>query len=452
MNGPERREGYEQSSVGNLLNIIEQISRISGNVAQTKKDKGQRIADSLQRRMLGIVGENGKKYKRLTSNEDIEPLKAELKSIKPELKNGNLEAIDTYNFLMRDINQQMQDNANYDIDTDFIFNLENEIADKAETYFDAQASTSNMNPYLNDLKESLKIYAKKKDRFLNYYPDRTKNDPNLVASMHSVEDMTDWLFKRIDEDRFLSEGELNAYKESLVNGNAEIAEKWDEQVTIGLINQSKIIGQEMETKLGDLQKNQKAYEQMFGLYDDWRKQVEHHNSSDNKTEYKTETFDISRGQAAWEIYKESSIPAGEITDATNKLRELEKRYLEANPASGGYLGEAMESILGTNVDVNPSAGLRNAVGSRVERAISSDAGLSQIVKNSGREVNSFQDLYDVVVQSYNLEDSPGKKKATKGLWNKLYNEITTMIDNSGETNMTSSAYFEKYDLDIDLIK
>ena len=112
----------------------------------------------------------------------------------------------------------------------------------------------------------------------------------------------------------------------------------------------------------------------------------------------------------------------------------------------------MESILGTNVDVNPSAGLRNAVGSRVERAISSDAGLSQIVKNSGREVNSFQDLYDVVVQSYNLEDSPGKKKATKGLWNKLYNEITTMIDNSGETNMTSSAYFEKYDLDIDLIK
>ena len=265
MNGPERREGYEQSSVGNLLNIIEQISRISGNVAQTKKDKGQRIADSLQRRMLSIVGENGKKYKRLTSNEDIEPLKAELKSIKPELKNGNLEAIDTYNFLMRDINQQMQDNANYDIDTDFIFNLENEIADKAETYFDAQASTSNMNPYLNDLKESLKIYAKKKDRFLNYYPDRTKNDPNLVASMHSVEDMTDWLFKRIDEDRFLSEGELNAYKESLVNGNAEIAEKWDEQVTIGLINQSKIIGQEMETKLGDLQKNQNIIHQAFIL-------------------------------------------------------------------------------------------------------------------------------------------------------------------------------------------
>ena len=95
MNGPERREGYEQSSVGNLLNIIEQISRISGNVAQTKKDKGQRIADSLQRRMLGIVGENGKKYKRLTSNEDIEPLKNELKAIKPELKNGNLEAIET---------------------------------------------------------------------------------------------------------------------------------------------------------------------------------------------------------------------------------------------------------------------------------------------------------------------------------------------------------------------
>ena len=154
MNGQGRREGYEQSSVGNLLNIIEQISRIGGNVAQTRKDRGQRITDSLQRRMFSIVGENGKKYKRLIDNQDIEPLKAELKAIAPELKDGNLEAIDTYNFLMRDINQQMQDNANYDIDTDFIFNLENELADKAGSYFDAQASTSNMNPFLNDLKES----------------------------------------------------------------------------------------------------------------------------------------------------------------------------------------------------------------------------------------------------------------------------------------------------------
>tara|TARA_Y100001963_G_scaffold40672_2_gene56999 strand:- start:316 stop:1674 length:1359 start_codon:yes stop_codon:yes gene_type:complete len=452
MNGQGRREGYEQSSVGNLLNIIEQISRIGGNVAQTRKDRGQRITDSLQRRMFSIVGENGKKYKRLIDNQDIEPLKAELKAIAPELKDGNLEAIDTYNFLMRDINQQMQDNANYDIDTDFIFNLENELADKAGSYFDAQASTSNMNPFLNDLKESLKIYAKKKGRFINYYPDRTKNDPNLVASMHSVEEMTDWLFKRIDEDGFLSKGELNAYKESLVNGNAEIAEKWDEQVTIGMINQSKIIGQEMEMKLESLRKNQNAYEQMFGLSDNWKKQVQYHNSSDNQSEYKTETFDINRGQAAWEIYKESSIPAVEIADAKNKLGELEKRYLEANPASGGYLGGAIESILGTNVDVNPSVGLRNAVGARVQKAIDSDVGLSQIVKNSGTEVDSFQDLYDVVVKSYNLENSPGKKKATKELWNKLYNEITTMIDNSGETNMTSNAYFEKYGLDINLIK
>ena len=452
MNGQGRREGNEQSSVGNLLNIIEQISRIGGNVAQTRKDRGQRITDSLQRRMFSIVGENGKKYKRLIDNQDIEPLKAELKAIAPELKDGNLEAIDTYNFLMRDINQQMQDNANYDIDTDFIFNLENELADKAGSYFDAQASTSNMNPFLNDLKESLKIYAKKKGRFINYYPDRTKNDPNLVASMHSVEEMTDWLFKRIDEDGFLSKGELNTYKEALVNGNAEIAEKWDEQVTIGMINQSKIIGQEMEMKLESLRKNQNAYEQMFGLSDNWKKQVQYHNSSDNQSEYKTETFDIDKGQAAWEIYKESSIPAGEIADAKNKLGELEKRYLEANPASGGYLGGAIESILGTNVDVNPSVGLRNAVGARVQKAIDSDVGLSQIVKNSGTEVDSFQDLYDVVVKSYNLENSPGKKKATKELWNKLYNEITTMIDNSGETNMTSNAYFEKYGLDINLIK
>ena len=55
MNGPERREGYEQSSIGNLLNIIEQVSRIGGNVAQANKDRGQLMSDSLQRRMFGIV-------------------------------------------------------------------------------------------------------------------------------------------------------------------------------------------------------------------------------------------------------------------------------------------------------------------------------------------------------------------------------------------------------------
>ena len=353
---------------------------------------------------------------------------------------------------MKDINQKMQDNADYDIDSNFVFGLEDELARKASGYFDAQSSTSNMNPYINEIKRVLKQYMGKKNRFLNYFPDRVKNDPNLVASMHSVEEMTNWLFQRIDEDDFLSKGELSAYKKALDDGNSEVADNWDEQVKIGMINSSKVIAGQMEEDIESLQKYQQHYDNLFGSSDDWRKQVEHHNSSDNQHTYKTETFNINRGEAAWEIYKETSTPSIEITSLKNKLLELEKRYIEANPASGGYLGEATQSILGTNVDVNPSAGLRNAVGDAVKRAISSAPGLSQIVRKSGREVNNIQDLYDVVTQAYNQESSSSKKKAIKGLWNKLYENITTMIDDSGETNMTSSAYFKKYDLDISSIK
>ena len=162
------------------LDIIEQLSRIGSTMAGRVKQRKQTRGRTLQRQISDIIGEGGSKYKRLIDNKDVVPILEAVKNMSNKVSRSDEETISIRNFVENDIKQHIKDNSQFKIDRDYVFGLEDELANLVTKYYKSQATT---NPELlntDEIKEHLKTYLNAKDRFINYFPGRTKNAPNLV--------------------------------------------------------------------------------------------------------------------------------------------------------------------------------------------------------------------------------------------------------------------------------
>ena len=447
------RQSQELRS-NSTLDLIERLAKIGAGVAGKVKEHRDERGKTLQRRLSGIVGEGGSKYKRLIDNKDITPLKLQLDGMRKDVMRSDADTIGVFDLVYEDLEQKMKDNTSFNIDKDAIFKLEDNLVEDVVTLRESQANNPQDIPKLIEkIKQSEKTYLKARDRFINYFPERTKNDKGLVLGMTSVEDYTGFLFKELRDTGYLDETTYNVFTKGLIDGNLneiEIYEnnrKWELQTT------SAGWRGDMDTLLGKANISQSEFDAVFPKRSDWTSEVNHYNkmvvgenfdiAKDNFSLIEGELTPINtltdsyftKTQDGWEAFKEQQAQKhqGEFVE----LRELDDRYKEKTTVS--YLGDVGREAIGAKQDVTKN--LMEAVAEKWGDLQEEEGGVANAKSFIKSDAKSLKALYNDYLKAFEGAKQKAKKEEIKKRWNNIYNKLNNVVMKKTENQMQAKDYY-----------
>ena len=210
------------------LDIIEQLSRIGGNMAGTVQNIRKERGSALQKSIGRIIGENGLNYKSLFLESDdakIDAIKTQLENYAPRIERSDVDTRELYKFALDDIGKHKLQNQDYRNQTVVLENLYNDMVEASDNYYNTQAaigSEGNQKAYdkMNSLAEQyLGIY----NTMMSNHSERIKNDVKAVSMFKTMDVTTRFAMEQyISGDKRTDPLEYEALKTAMLTKNPKI--------------------------------------------------------------------------------------------------------------------------------------------------------------------------------------------------------------------------------------
>ena len=210
------------------LDIVEQLSRIGGNMAGTVQNIRKERGSALQKAIGRIIGEDGFNYKSLFLESDdakIDAIKNQLETYAPRIERSDVDTRELYKFALDDIEKHKTQNIDYRNQTFLLENLYNGIVKASDVYYNTQAaigSEGNQEAYdkMNSLAEQ---YLGTYNTMMSNHSERIKNDAKTVSMFKTMDVATRFAMEQyISGDKRTDPLEYEALKTAMLTKNPEI--------------------------------------------------------------------------------------------------------------------------------------------------------------------------------------------------------------------------------------
>ena len=436
---------------------LERVLGLAGGLADRVKSRREDRGNALQRNMALIVGQNGKNYKRLIDSGDISALKQQFESLGEKVKRSDADTMGIYDFYIKDMEKQMLDVESYKNDKIEIESLEADFAKEVNTYIDNQAGYSDEHraSLAKELDEKLKYYIEKKERFFNYFPDRTASDPNLLNAMTSVENYGNYIISDIlhSDTGYIDKFEAEMFRVGLRDGNLEAYNSYHDKKNIAVATGAKSYQASITQNIAEGNKQKVLWDGLYPKPDaSFEDQVNAYNLA--PPDIKKKLGVNEKFETTFSDYKNEGGKMN-MQDYFESLKETRKAQHQSYFDKAKYDNEQhirltsnsfIHSLPGAEeaVDIEaikgaPPTDMRNMV---FEHYLSSYQTknypqLKSIVGDGN--INGMKDLHDAVLSAYDSATSVSLKNAIRGQWNKFYNELDRKVRKKGDSTFPDAS-------------
>ena len=228
--------------MANVGDYIEKLLQVTGGVsnalrsAKDETDKGYmiRINQIIDTETGGVPN-----YKRYTLDSDLTNVQANLINLEDEInKHGSSTLQQYYKSIVDDVKQSKEDNSNFYIRKEKFSNvdednpgLEQKILNEVERYVTLQSDfggtavpEEEISLVVKNIQDLLFDYGREKDGFIQYYGERVTKDPELLASLTTVDTYAKFILQELTlpesgKPGYIDEATFHTFKEGLFEGN-----------------------------------------------------------------------------------------------------------------------------------------------------------------------------------------------------------------------------------------
>ena len=227
-----RRVGLQQNTA---LDTLERILGLGQGIAQTVQANRKERSNALQIRMTSILDSGQNKeplHRRTLDNSIIDELKSNfVEAMGSSINGADLETRESYNAIVKDFDRQKQINDKYNLERNYFVNAEDTFIKDVNRFMDIQKNIdidpSEKTQLLNNIKNQINNYSKKRMSFVNEFGTKINYDPITKGNIESF-NLTAQKFLSIgagmdDETPFIDQQTYNMLMTGLASDNIDIA-------------------------------------------------------------------------------------------------------------------------------------------------------------------------------------------------------------------------------------
>ena len=228
--------------------FIETLLQVTGDVSSTLRSAKEETDKGYMIRINQIIDtETGgvPNYKRYTLDSDLTNVQANLMNIEDEInKHGSSTLQQYYKSIVDDVKQSKEDNSQFYIRKEKFSNvdednpgLEQKILNEVEKYMTLQSEfggtavpEEEVSLAVKNIQDLLFDYGREKDGFIQYYGERVTKDPELLASLTTVDTYAKFILQELTlpesgRPGYIDEATFHTFKEGLFEGNLAALEE-----------------------------------------------------------------------------------------------------------------------------------------------------------------------------------------------------------------------------------
>ena len=218
--------------------FMETLLQVTGDVSNTLRSAREETDKGYMIRINQIIDtETGgvPNYKRYTLDSDLTNVQANLINLEDEInKHGSSTLQQYYKSIVDDVKQSKEDNSNFYIRKEKISNvdednpgLEQKILNEVERYVTLQSDfggtavpEEEISLVVKNVQDLLFDYGREKDGFIQYYGERVTKDPELLASLTTVDTYAKFILQELTlpesgRPGYIDEATFHTFKEGL---------------------------------------------------------------------------------------------------------------------------------------------------------------------------------------------------------------------------------------------